>query len=79
MRVWAGKQKKGVVIQGVWRGAGPVWNIGAHTRSEEVPRLKVGNVERTMIDSPRGKFPSYKVVINPKAEEVSESKRDRLT
>ena len=36
MRVWAGKQKKGVVVEGRWKGAEPPWNIGIHIRSEEV-------------------------------------------
>jgi len=80
MRVWAGKQKKGIVIQGVWKGAEPLWNIGVHIRSEEVQQgLKVSEVEKAIISALRVKFPSYKLVISPKAQEVLELKHDALT
>lgn len=79
MRVWAGKQKKGIVVRGVWKGAEPLWNIGVHVRSEEVQQgLKVSDVERTIVSALRAKFPSYKLVVSPKAQEVLELKHDGL-
>jgi len=76
----AGKQKKGIVIQGVWKGAEPLWNIGVHIRSEEVQQgLKVSEVEKAIISALQTKFPSYKLVISPKAQEVLELKHDALT
>jgi len=80
MRVWAGKQKKGVVVEGRWKGAEPLWNIGIHIRSEEVQQgLKVSEVEKTIVSALQAKFPSYKLVISPKAKEVLELKYDCLT
>ena len=79
MRVWAGKQKKGVVVEGRWKGAEPLWNIGIHIRSEEVQQgLKVSEVEKTIVSALQTKFPSYKLVISPKAQEVLELKYDGL-
>ena len=80
MRVWAGKQKKGTAIQGVWKGAEPLWNIGVHIRSEEVQQgLKVSEVEKAIVSALQAKFPSYKLVISPKAQQVLELKHDNLT
>jgi len=80
MRVWAGKQKKGIAIQGVWKGAEPLWNIGVHIRSEEVQQgLKVSEVEKAIVSALQAKFPSYKLVISPKAQQVLELKHDNLT
>ena len=80
MRVWAGRQKKGTVIQGVWKGAEPLWNIGVHVRSEEVQQgLKVSEVEKAIISALQAKFPSHKLVISPKAQEVLELKHDDMT
>ena len=80
MRVWAGKQKKGIVVEGRWKGAEPLWNIGVHIRSEEVQQgLKVSEVEKTIVNALQAKFPSYKLVISPKAQEVLELKYDGLT
>ena len=79
MRVWAGKQKKGAVVEGTWKGAEPLWNIGVHIRSEEVQQgLKVSQVEKTIVNVIKEKFPSYKLVISPKAREVLEGKHDGL-
>ena len=79
MRVWAGKQKKGAVVQGVWKGAEPLWNIGVHVRSEEVQQgLKVSEVEKSIVDVLKTKFPSYKLVVSPKAKEVLQGKHDAL-
>ena len=80
MRVWVGKQKKGVVVEGRWKGAEPLWNIGIHIRSEEVQQgLKVSEVEKTIVSVLQAKFPSYKLVISPKAQQVLELKYDGLT
>ena len=80
MRVWAGKQKKGIVVEGRWKGAEPLWNIGIHIRSEEVQQgLKVSEVEKTIVSVLQAKFPSYKLVISPKAQQVLELKYDGLT
>jgi len=79
MRIWAGKQKKGAVIGGVWKGAEPLWNIGIHIRSDEVQQgLKVSEVEQTIESTLRQKFPSYRLVISPKAREVSKGQHDGL-
>ena len=52
MRIWAGKQKKGAVVEGKWKGAEPFWNIGLHIRSEEVQvGLKVSEVENCKIEN----------------------------
>ena len=80
MRVWAGKQKKGAVVEGRWKGAEPLWNIGVHVRSEEVQGgLKVSEVEKAIVGALRAEFPSHKLVISPKAQEVLELKHDDLT
>lgn len=80
MRIWAGKQKKGIVIQGVWKGAEPLWNIGVHIRSEEVQQgLKVSEVEKAIVSALQAQFPLHKLVISPKAQEVLELKHDDLT
>jgi len=80
MRVWAGKQKKGAVVEGRWKGAEPLWNIGIHIRSEEVQGgLKVSEVEKVIVNALEGNFPSYRLVINPKAREVLEGKHDGLS
>ena len=79
MRIWAGKQKKGVVVEGKWKGAEPLWNFGIHVRSEEVQQgLKVSEVLKTVESALGNKFPSYKLVISPKAREVLEGKHDGL-
>ena len=79
MRVWAGKQKKGMVVEDRWIGAEPLWNIGIHIRSEEVQEgLKLSEVEKTIVSALHAKFPSYKLVISPKAQEVLELKHDGL-
>jgi hypothetical protein len=79
MRIWAGKQKKGVVIGGQWKGAEPLWNIGIHVRSEEVERgLKVSEVEQAIEGVLKQKFPSYRLVISPKAAEVSKGLHDGI-
>jgi len=79
MRVWAGKQKKGIEVGGRWKGAEPMWAIGLNIRSEEVQQgLKVSEVEKTIVSVLHAKFPSYKVVISPKAQEVLTGKHDGL-
>lgn len=79
MRIWAGKQKKGVIVNGMWQGAEPFWNFGVHVRSEEVVQgLRVSDVEKTIEDALRSKFPSYKLIISPKAKEVSQGSHDGL-
>jgi len=80
MRVWAGKQKKGSVVEGRWKGAEPLWNIGIHIRSEEVQGgLKVSEVEKVIVNALEGNFLSYRLVISPKAREVLEGKHDGLS
>jgi hypothetical protein len=80
MRVWAGKQKKGAIVEGEWKGAEPLWNIGIHIRSEEVKQgLKISEVENTIANVLKGNFSSYKLVISPKAREVLEGKHDGLS
>ena len=77
MRIWAGKQKRGAVVEGRWKGAEPLWNIGVHIRSQEVQGgLKASEVEKTIVDALRARFPSHKLVISPKAQEVLEAKHD---
>jgi hypothetical protein len=69
MRIWAGRQRKGAVINGTWQGAEPLWNIGIHLRSEEVQQgLKISEVEKTIIDALKSNFPSYSMVISPRAK-----------
>ena len=79
MRVWAGKQKKGAVVGGRWKGAEPLWNIGIHIRSEEVQQgLKVSEVEKAIVNALKSNFSLYKLVISPKAGEVLAGKHDSL-
>ena len=80
MRIWAGKQKKGAVIGGLWKGAEPLWNIGIHIRSEEVQQgLKVSEVEKAIVNALKGNFPSHRLVINPKARGGLGGKYDGLS
>ena len=41
--------------------------------------VKVSEVEKTIVSALQAKFPSYKLVISPKAQEVLELKYDGLT
>ena len=71
MRLWAGQQKKGVVVSGKWKGAEPLWNIGIAIRSEEVERgLRVSEVAKVIKDTLKKEFPSYNLQISPKAKGV---------
>lgn len=80
MRVWAGKQKKGAVVEGVWKGAEPLWNIGIHIRSEEIQAgLKISKVETAIVNALKANFPSHRLVISPKAKEVLDGKHDSLS
>jgi len=79
MRIWAGKQKKGTIIAGEWEGAEPFWNIGIHIKSEEVKRgLKLSEVLKAVEETLKNKFPSFKLVISPKAGEGLAGRHDGL-
>ena len=75
MRLWAGQQRKGVVVDGEWKGAEPLWNIGVHVRSGDVQRgLKVSEVAKVIKRALEAGFPSYNLQISPKAKEALEGK-----
>ena len=68
MRLWAGQQRKGVVVGGKWKGAEPLWNIGIAIRSGDVEQgLEVSRVAEVIKDTLKKEFPSYNLVISPKA------------
>jgi hypothetical protein len=79
MRIWAGKQKKGAIINGQWQGVEPFCNIGIHIKSDEVQQgIKVSEVEQTIISALKSKFPTLNLVISPRAKEVLTGKQDGL-
>ena len=78
-RVWAGLQKKGSVIEGRWKGAEPLLNIGVHIYSNDVEQgLKASEVAKAVVNSLKGNFPSYELVISPSASEVLGGRHDGL-
>ena len=80
MRVWLGQQRKGAVVVGRWKGAEPLWNIGIHIKSEEVQGgLKVSEVEKAIVNVLKVNFPSYELVISPKAKAGLGGKHDGLS
>ena len=77
MRLWAGQQRKGVVVGGKWKGAEPLWNIGIAIRSGDVEQgLEVSRVAEVIKDTLKKEFPSYNLVISPKARVVLEGKHN---
>lgn len=79
MRLWAGQQKKGVVRNGKWEGAEPLWNVGIHLRSDDVKGgLKVSEVCAAVEETLKQKFPQYGLEISPKAKDALAGKLDGL-
>jgi len=77
LRLWAGQQKKGIVVNGEWKGAEPLWNIGIHVRSGDVQGgLKVSEVASAIKDALQSQFSSYGLEISPKAKDVLAGKHD---
>lgn len=77
IRIWAGQQRNGVVVEGRWQGAEPLWNIGVWVRSGDVQRgLKVSEVADTIKSALQAKFTSIPLDISPKAKKVLEGKHD---
>ena len=79
MRLWAGQQKKGVVVRGEWKGADPLWTFGIHIRSGDVQGgLKVSEVARVIENALQSHFASHGLEISPKAKDVLAGKHDGL-
>ena len=79
MRIWLGGQKKGAVVAGVWKGAEPLWNLGVHIKSKEVQQgLRLSEVLNAIEETLKNQFPSYSIVISPKAREGLLGKYDGL-
>lgn len=79
MRLWAGQQKKGIVVGGEWKGAEPLWNVGIHVRSGDVQEgLKVSEVASVIKNALQSHFTSYGLEISPKAKEVLAGEHDGL-
>ena len=77
LRLWAGQQKRGIVVNGEWNGAEPLWNIGIHVRSGDVQQgLKVSEVANVIKNTIQSYFPSYGLEISPKAKDVLAGKHD---
>ena len=79
LRLWAGQQKKGIVVDGEWKGAEPLWNIGIHVRSGDIRGgLKVSEVADTIRKALQSHFSLCGLEISPKAKDVLAGKHDGL-
>ena len=79
MRLWAGQQKRGIVVGDEWKGAEPLWNVAVWVRSGDVQRgLKVSEVAEVIKNALEDKFPSYDLEIALKAKDVLARKYDGL-
>ncbi len=77
IKIFAGRQRHGVVVEGRWQGAEPAWLIGVWVRSGDVQRgLKVSEVAETIKSALQAKFTSIPLDLAPKAKEVLEGKHD---
>jgi hypothetical protein len=77
LRLWAGQQKKGIVVNDEWNGAEPLWNIGIWVRSGDVKQgLKVSEVASVIRNALQSHFSSYGLEISPKGKEVLAGKHD---
>lgn len=79
IRLWTGQQQKGVVRNGNWLGAEPLWNIGIWLRSGDVKDgLKISEVLAAVEKMLKQEFPQYGLEISPKGREALAGKLDGM-